>query len=156
MLGGTIALVDNSGVSTGQIDNPTNIVAIEIGTGTQANPVTSIGDHAFFHCTGLMSVMIPDSVTSIANSAFDSCSGLTSVTIGNGVTSIGSVVFAGCISLTSVTIPDSVTSIGQYAFGGCESMTSVTITGNGGNAENVKQAMIAAGVSENITWNMPN
>ena len=34
MLGGTIALVNESGVPTGQIDNPTNIVAIEIGTGT--------------------------------------------------------------------------------------------------------------------------
>lgn len=27
---------------------------------------------------------------------------------------------------------------------------------NGGNVNNVKQAMIDAGVDENITWNMPS
>jgi len=51
MLGGTIALLNNAGTSTGQIDNPTNIVAIEIGTGTQANPVTSISNMAFYNCS---------------------------------------------------------------------------------------------------------
>lgn len=34
MLGGTIAIVNSSGAPTGQIENPKNIVAIEIGTGT--------------------------------------------------------------------------------------------------------------------------
>ena len=34
MLSGTIALVDDSGEPTGQIENPTDIIAIEIGTGT--------------------------------------------------------------------------------------------------------------------------
>ena len=65
MLGGTIALVDALEEPTGQIENPYDIVAIEIGTGTQANPVTSIGDYAFGYCSGLTSVTIPNSVTSI-------------------------------------------------------------------------------------------
>ena len=34
MLGGSIALINDAEESTGQIDNPKNIVAIEIGTGT--------------------------------------------------------------------------------------------------------------------------
>ena len=50
--------------------------------------VTSIGEMAFYHCSGLTSVTIPNSVTSIGGSAFYKCSGLTSVTIPNGVTSI--------------------------------------------------------------------
>ena len=117
--------------------------------------VTSIGEGAFCYCTGLPSVTIPDGVTSIGSSAFSGCSGLTNVTIPDSVTSIGFRAFEDCLSLTSMTIPDSVTSIGSSAFFGCSSLTSVTITANGGNAENVKQAMIAAGVPENITWNMP-
>ncbi|MEE1317702.1 MAG: leucine-rich repeat domain-containing protein, partial [Prevotella sp.] len=50
------------------------------------------------------------SVTSIGERAFYKCSGLTSVTIPNSVTSIGRDAFRGCSGLTSVTIPDSVTS----------------------------------------------
>ncbi len=89
--------------------------------------VTSIGDYAFYHCSGLTSVTIPNSVTSIGYSAFEYCSGLTSVTIPNSVTSIGNEAFAGCSGLTSVTIPNSVTSIGGSAFSGCSGLTSVTI-----------------------------
>ena len=67
-------------------------------------PVTSIGYHAFFDCSGLTSLTIPNSVTSIGDYAFWGCSGLTSVTIPNSVTSIGSSAFSGCSGLTSVKV----------------------------------------------------
>lgn len=54
-------------------------------------------------------------VTSIGDQAFYYCSGLTSVTIGGSVTSIGYEAFYCCSGLTSITIPNSVTSIGQYS-----------------------------------------
>jgi uncharacterized repeat protein (TIGR02543 family) len=85
---------------------------------------------AFYNCTGLTSVTIPDGVTSIGAGAFWGCTGLTSVTIPDSVTSIGGGAFAGCTSLITVTIPDGVTSIGVNAFNGCTGLTSVTI-GNG-------------------------
>ena len=91
------------------------------------NSVTSIGDWAFINCSGLTSVTIPNSVTSIGYCAFSYCSGLTSVTIPNSVTSIGNCAFSGCSGLTSVVIPNSVTSIGDWAFSGCSGLTSVTI-----------------------------
>ena len=94
---------------------------------TIPDSVTSIGDWAFKGCSGLTSVTIPDSVTSIGGLAFYGCSGLTSVTIPDSVTSIGGRAFYGCSGLTGVTIPDSVTSIGDYAFYGCSGLTSVTI-----------------------------
>lgn len=55
-------------------------------------------------------------VTRIGVGAFYNCSPLTSVTIPNGVTSIETNAFNGCWQLTSITIPQSVTSIGENAF----------------------------------------
>ena len=89
--------------------------------------VTSVGQKAFYDCSDLTSVTIPNSVTSIGNYAFYECSGLTSVTIPNNVTSIGDGVFRGCNGLSLVTIPNSVTSIGKEAFYYCSGLTSVNI-----------------------------
>ena len=98
--------------------------------------VTSIGKEAFFNCTGLTEITIPDSVTSIEDYAFSNCTSLTEITIPDSVTSIESGTFFGCTSLTEITLPDSVTDIeGQYydgysyygAFSGCTSLTEITI-----------------------------
>ena len=94
---------------------------------TIPNSVASIGDMAFQYCSSLTSVTIPNSVTSIGERAFSGCSSLTSITIPEGVTSIGYKAFDGCSSLTSITIPNSVTSIGGGAFDGCSALTSITI-----------------------------
>ena len=48
--------------------------------------VTSIGKEAFYGCSGLTSINIPEGVTSIGDNAFDGCSGLTSINIPEGVT----------------------------------------------------------------------
>ena len=87
--------------------------------------VTTIGGRAFYDCSGLTSVTIPNSVTTINYAAFYGCTGLTSVTIPNSVTSIGVGAFNGCSSLTSVTLGKSVTTIGNSAFRGCSGLTSI-------------------------------
>ena len=94
---------------------------------TIPDSVTSIGDSAFSWCSSLPSITIPDSVTSIGDRAFEGCSYLQSITIPDSVTSIGDDAFSWCSSLQSITIPDSVTSIGDSAFEGCSSLQSITI-----------------------------
>ena len=117
--------------------------------------VTSIGDHAFWDCSGLTSVTIPDGVTSIGDSAFSGCTALTSVTIPGSVTSIGGGAFSGCTSLTSVAIPSSVTEIGGSAFSGCTGLTSVTIpdsvTSIGDSVFSGCTALTAVTISDGVT-----
>ena len=132
------------------------VVVIEDG-------ITEIRDYALRGLKELTSITIPDSVTSIGDDAFYWCSGLIDVyyqgdlsgwlgiefgdspmyyadnlyingellqgviVIPDGTEKIGAYAFCNCSGMTSVTIPDGVTSIGDYAFYGCSGLTSVTI-----------------------------
>ncbi len=89
--------------------------------------LTAIEDSAFQLCNSLTSITIPDGVTAIGNAAFCNCARLTSIHLPDGVTAIGGAAFQFCISLTSITIPDGVTAIGNQAFQFCNSLTSITI-----------------------------
>ena len=87
--------------------------------------VTEIGVYAFMECSNLTIINIPRGVTEIFMCTFYGCSNLISVTIPEGVLSIHEGVFENCSSLTSITIPESVTEIGGYAFSGCSNLKNV-------------------------------
>ena len=143
------------------------------GAYTIPNSVTSIGNYAFYYCSGLTSVTIPNSVTSIGNQAFYVCTGLTSVTIGNSVTSIGDYAFRDCSGLTSpvynahvfaymptsysgaYTIPEGIESIAGHAFAYCRGLTSVTIpnsvTSIGGSAFRGCSSLTSVTIPNSVT-----
>jgi hypothetical protein len=117
---GSINFLPVTSIGNGAFYQCTSLTSVTI-----PNSVTSIGDEAFSWCESLTNFTIPNSVTNIGDLAFDYCYNLTSITIPSSVTSIGDA-FENC-GLTSITIPSSVTSIGHYAFAFCESLTNVTI-----------------------------
>ncbi len=69
----------------------------------------AINKNAFYNCSNLTSVTIPNSVTNIGSSAFWYCSRLTSITIPNSIMRIRRDAFCGCSKLTSVTFEDTST-----------------------------------------------
>lgn len=89
--------------------------------------VTAIGDHAFFGCSEVTSITIPESVDSIGSEAFFRCNSLNSVVIPKGVTIIDKYTFSGCSSLASITIPEGLTTIGSQAFYGCKSLSTIAL-----------------------------
>ena len=130
--------------------NPTGVLAIPSTLG--GKPVTGIGEKAFYNCSGLTSVTLPEGLESVGAYAFGFCSGLESVSIPNSETDIDDRSFYNCRGLTEVTIPqcvcsrslssifpssyksirsiiivDGVASIESWAFSGCIGLANVTI-----------------------------
>jgi hypothetical protein len=111
----------SSSVPDNSFYNKTHLIHIFI-----PSSVTTIGEAAFYGCSGLSGqLIIPSSVTTIGYNVFSGCSGLNgSLTIPSSVRSIGDGAFYNCSGLTgSLTIPSSVTNINPIAFLNCSGLT---------------------------------
>ena len=106
--------------------------------------VTSIGEKAFYNCSSLTSIILPETITRIGKYAFQNCSSLMSMTIPNSVTEIGEYAFMRCTGellvncnisqyafynakFTKAIIGEGVEVIDNSAFSDCSSLTSITI-----------------------------
>ena len=90
----------------------------------------SIEAEAFYGCTNLVSIAIPNGVTQLKDYTFNGCTNLSSIIIPNSVTSLGKYCFGDCYSLVNIVIPNNVTTIGDDAFYFCNNLKSVTISNN--------------------------
>ena len=119
----TVEVTSNPDKYSGNVTIPNSVLY----NGITYN-VTAIGQKAFYGCSSLTSVDIPNSVTLIYPLAFSDFTCLTSVDIPNSVVKIGEAAFFGCSYMTSVTIGNHVISIDEMAFGRCNRLTSVHIS----------------------------
>lgn len=88
--------------------------------------VTAIGSRAFYDCSFITKIILPNSLKEIADQAFGYCTSLQTVEI-PACTRILNSVFLGCTSLREVTLPDGVVTIGSNLFSNCNSLQKVTI-----------------------------
>ncbi len=110
---------------------------LEIPIQVDGYTVTSIGEAAFYNCTSLKSITLPEGLTSIKTGAFSCCKYLTSIMIPDGVTNIGDVAFHSCTSLKSITLPDSVSKIGDGAFENDNNLKDVFYGGSKSDWKNI-------------------
>lgn len=78
--------------------------------------VVAIDDNAFWGCSGLASVVMPNTIISIGDRAFYNCSQLNYVSFSNSLGTIGIEAFDFCRALKNIVLPASVTNIAAGAF----------------------------------------
>lgn len=93
-----------------------NATSVNIPSTIDGMPVKEIGERAFYQCTSLVEVTIPNSVEKIGSSSFAYCSSLVSIAIPDSVKIIDELTFYVCKNLEYIDFPDSVERIGARAF----------------------------------------
>ena len=95
---------------------------------TLPDDCTSIGVRAFHGASSLLAINVPDSVTHIGDMAFSDCLWLNDVALGSGLTEIGMQAFMGCINLKTIALPDGVTMLTPSLFSGCKRLERVVVS----------------------------
>ncbi|MHB8360738.1 MAG: leucine-rich repeat domain-containing protein [Thermoplasmataceae archaeon] len=93
------------------ISSPEEMISIPI-------TVRAIGRSAFYKCTTLKEIIMPDGVTKIGKSAFADCTNIAGVSLPHSLKVIEGLAFANCINLFEINVPEH-TSIEANAFYNC-------------------------------------
>ncbi len=92
----------------------------------KASKLKKIGSNAFYGCSRLTEVVLPDNLEEAGFGVFQNCTGLKSVSLG-GLGSVPSQAFYNCASLERLDIPETVETIGARSFENCASLEDIYI-----------------------------
>jgi len=120
------------------------VIPATVTSGGKTYTVKKIGKWAFWECTGLKSIVLPEGLVEIENSSFTGCTGLKALTIPTSVVSIDGTAwsddrgaFEGCTGLKSVYFPSTMkvsqlyeANIGGRAFYGCTGLKTIYVAGS--------------------------
>ena len=112
--------------------------------------VVSIGEFAFYECTGLTAVTVGSSICEIYSYAFGHCSNLSSIELPDQIYKIGDRAFSGT-ALTEITLPLSLSLIEEACFSDCNSLVSITIPAN--VTEIGRMAFLNCSSLQSVTFN---
>lgn len=65
----------------------------------------SLPSQAFYNCSNIQSIILPETLESISYEAFYGCSVLTNISIPLNIKSIAASAFKNCFGLTNITFP---------------------------------------------------
>lgn len=101
---------------------------LEVVDFSKATSLKEIEKDAFYYCTSLKEIILPESLELLGSGAFDSCKALKKVTMqGSALRELTKEVFRNCISLEHITIPESVRKIGKECFAHCTSLQQIDL-----------------------------
>lgn len=102
-----------------------NMQVLEIPAKIDGKDVVEIRENAFFKCSSLKKVTVPETVTFIGHHAFFGCTSLEEIMLSENIISIDEGCFSGCISLDKVTLPDNLRVIEDKSFYNCKSLDDI-------------------------------
>ena len=120
------------------------VIPATVSYGGKTYQVTNIGAQAFWECTDLRSVVLPEGLTTIENSSFTGCTGLKAITLPSTLMWIRGTMdsysrgaFENCTGLKSIYFPATMTypgawssNIGDGAFRGCTGLKTIYLAGS--------------------------
>ena len=113
-----------------------------------------IGQHAFYECSKLTSIEIPEGVIIIEDAAFFYCRKLEKIKLSSTLERIGRYAFCGCYILKNITIPKNVTIIEDSAFCNCANIKKISLPNSlkniGDNVFESCSSLTNIEISENI------
>ena len=87
----------------------------------------TLASYAFYGCSGIIGVEMPETMTEIPQYMFSGCTGLVYVNIPEGVTTIGANAFQNLTTLQEVVLPTTLVTINANAFNGCTNLDTFTL-----------------------------
>lgn len=92
-------------------------------------PVTEVRDNAFYNCTSLRSISLPDTIIKIGHHSFYGCYSLESIVLPAELEELGMGCFCGCTELKEVKLPDTLRVLPDSCFRVCTSLKDVILPG---------------------------
>ncbi len=130
-----------------------NESVVEVPAKHNGKTVTMIGERAFYDCSQINEVVLPNTIKEIGTEAFGYCTSLTKIEIA-ACTRLKDKAFIGCTALAEIYFPDGLVSIGTSPFTECSSLVKITIeSGTVSNSvfagnKYVKEIVLGSGVTE--------